>query len=78
MVHAISAQFPLSAGEGLVLYQRSPTESYFPIAPGIEVSVEPREELKWEREGGQEGSVYNRRGQLNHPQKKGVLLNALL
>ena len=78
MAHAISAHFPFNGGETLVLYQPSPMERYFPVAPGIEVSVEPHEESRWERERDQEGSVYNRQGRLNHPPKKGVLVDVFM
>ncbi len=78
MVHAISAQFPLMGGETLVLYQRSPMERYLPVARGLEVSVEPQDEVRWECERGQESSIYNRQGQMSSPAKKGVLVNILL
>jgi len=78
MVHAISAQFPFMSGESLVLYQPSPMERYLPVAPGIEVSVEPQDEVRWELEKGQESSVYNRQAQMNHPKKKGALVDTLL
>lgn len=78
MVHAISAQFPFMSGESLVLYQPSPMERYFPVAPGIEVSVEPQDELRWEQERSQEYSTYNRRGHMNHTRKKGALVDTLL
>ena len=78
MVHAISAQFPFMSGESLVLYQPSPMERYLPVAPGIEVSVEPQDEVRWDQERGQESSVYNRQGQMNRPKKKGALVDTLL
>jgi hypothetical protein len=78
MVHAMSAQFPFMSGESLVLYQPSPRERYLPVAPGIEVSVEPQDEVRWEQERGQESSVYNRQGQMNHLKKKGALVDTLL
>ncbi len=78
MVHAISAQFPFTSGESLVLYHPSPRERYFPVAPGIEVSVEPPDDVRWEQGRGQESSVYNRQGQMNHPKKKGALVDTLL
>ena len=78
MVHAISAQFPFMSGESLVLYQPSPMERYFPVAPGIEVSVEPQDEVRWEQERGRESSTYNRQGQMNHTKKKGALVDTLL
>jgi hypothetical protein len=77
MVHAISAQFPFMSGESLVLYQPSPMERYLPVAPGIAVSVEPQDEVRWEQERGQESSVYNRQGQMNHLKKKGALVDTL-
>ena len=75
MVNAVSASFPFNGAQILVLYQPSPMERYFPVAPGIEVSVEPHEEPRWE--GGQEASVYNRQGKLNSSKKKGVLIDTL-
>jgi len=77
MVHAISANFPFTGGETLVLYQPSPMERYFPVAPGIEVSVEPQKNPGWGRERDKKCSFYNRQGQLNHPQEKGALVDVL-
>jgi hypothetical protein len=34
--------------------------------------------VRWELEKGQESSVYNRQGQMNHPKKKGALVDTLL
>lgn len=75
MIPAFSAQLPFTSGETLVLYQPSSIERYFPVSPGIEVSIEPCEEPKWEEEMGQESLVYNGRGRLNHSQEKGVLID---
>ena len=78
MINAISANFPFTGGGTLVLYQPSPMERYFPVAPGIEVSVEPQEDPRWENERDQKCSVYNRLGQLKHPQEKGALVDVLM
>jgi hypothetical protein len=78
MVHAISANFPFTGGETLVLYRPSPMEKYFPVAPGIEVSVEHHEEPGWKNERGSKGSVYNRLGQLNHPRESGGWVDILI
>jgi hypothetical protein len=77
MVHAISAQLPFTGGEALAFYQPSSAERYFPVGPGIEVSLEPYGEPKWDDERGKEASAYNGRGQLKHRQVKGFLIDAL-
>ncbi len=77
MVNAISASFPFNGAETLLLYQPSPRERYFPVAPGIEVSIESYEEPRWGGETSQETSVYNRQGKLNFSKKKGVLIDTL-
>ena len=78
MVHAISARFPFMGGESVVLYESSPMERYFPVTPGIEVSVGPLDEREWGQETGQESSTYNRRGQMSYPRRSGVLVDMLL
>ena len=76
VVQAISAEFPFFGGKSLALYQPSPAERYFPFAPGIEVSVQPLEEMRWQKN--QEPSVYNRQGRLNPSPRKGVLVDTCL
>jgi len=78
MVHAISANFPFTGGESLVLYQPSPMERYFPVAPGIEVSVEAHEDPGWGKDRDQRSWVYDRQGRLNYPQEKGALVDLLM
>ena len=78
MVNAISASFPFNGAETLLLYQPSPRERYFPVAPGIEVSVESHDEPRWGRELGLETSGYNRQGKLNFSKKKGVFIDTLM
>ncbi len=77
MIPAFSAQLPFASGETLVLYQPSSIERYFPVSPGIEISIEPCEEPKCGEEMGQESLVYDSRGRLNHGQKKGGLIDTL-
>ena len=77
-VHAISAPLSLTGRENLVCYHASSMERYFPVGPGIEVCIEPYEDLKWEAEMDQEPSVYNGRGRMNHREKKGLAIDTLL
>jgi hypothetical protein len=77
MVHAISAHLPFTDGGALAFYQPSSAERYFSVGPGIEVSLEPYEEPKWDEERGKEASFYNGRGRLNHRQEKGGLIDFL-
>jgi hypothetical protein len=67
MVHAIAAQFPFTGGGTLALYHPSPVERFFPVAPGIEVSVEPGGVFMGTSDP--ESFVYNRRGRMISPQK---------
>ena len=77
MVHAISANFPFTSREGVVLYHPLPVEKYVPVAPGIEVSTEPYEDM---RSGEQrpDSPVYNRRGKLITAKRKGDLVDTYL
>ena len=76
MVQAIVAHFPVfTGGESLALYRPSPEERYFPLAPGIEVSVQAYEVGAWREKREPELSVYNRKGQISFSKKKGVLLD---
>ena len=79
MVQAIVAQFPIfTGGESLALYKPSPEERYFPLAPGIEVSVQAYAGGSWQEEREPELSVYNRKGQISFSKKKGVLVDTTL
>jgi len=73
MVHAIAAQFPFTGGGCLVPYHPSRVERYFPIAPGIEVSVEPADAPGWGADP--EPSVYNRKGRMSTSPKKGTWID---
>ena len=77
MVHAISASFPFPGGEGLVFYHPSPVEKYVPVAPGIEVSVEPYADIQ-SAERKADSPVYDRRGRLVTAKRKGDLVDSYL
>ncbi len=74
MVHALAPQFPFTGGGTLAAYRPSGVERYFAVAPGIEVSVEPGEDLGFGGEA--EGSVYDRQGRLSSPQRKGIWIDS--
>jgi hypothetical protein len=76
-VPAISAHIPFTGRGTLAFYQPSSTERYFSVGPGIEVSLEPYQEPKWDEERGNEATVYNGWGRLNHPQEKGAIIDLL-
>jgi hypothetical protein len=77
MVHAVSASFPFPGGENLVFYHPSPVEKYVPVAPGIEVSIEPYADIqRGERRG--DSPVYDRRGRLVTAKRKGDLVDSYL
>ena len=76
MVHAIAAQFPFTGGGTLAPYHPSAVERYFPVAPGIEVSVEPGGDFMGTSDP--ESFVYNRRGRMISPQKKGICVDTYL
>ncbi len=79
MVQAIVARFPIfTGGESLALYNPSPEERYFPLAPGIEVSFRAYEGGSRQEEREPELSVYNRNGQISLSQKKGLLVDTTL
>jgi hypothetical protein len=77
MVHAISANFPFTSGIDLVLYHPLPLEKYFPVAPGIEVSIEPYADTR-SGERKPDSSVYNRQGKLTTAKRKGDLVDTYL
>lgn len=74
MVYALSPPFPFVSREGLIPYHASAIEKYFPVAPGIEVSVQ-RIDLS---EAGEEFLSYDARGHLSSPMKKGVMVDTHL
>ncbi len=76
MVQAISARFPFAPGGNLVLYQPAPLEKYFPVAPGIEVSVESIEE--YDSGNGRHLLFYDRRGRMINRPEKGVLVDTVV
>jgi len=77
MVHAVSANFPFTSSEGMVIYHPFRVEKYVPVAPGIEVSTEPYDDI---RSGEQrpDSPVYNRRGKLIAAKSKGDLVDTYL
>ena len=77
-VPAISAHIPFTGGGNLVYFHPSPTERYFPVGPGIEVSIEPYEKPQKEEETSQNSSVYDGLGRLSGRQKKGFLIDVLM
>jgi hypothetical protein len=77
MVHAISANFPFAGREGMVLYHPLPAEKYVPVAPGIEVSIDPYTDIR-SGERGSDSPVYNRRGKLIRAKRKGDLVDTYL
>ncbi len=77
MVHTLAAPAPFLNGEGLILYHPSPRESYWAIAPGIEVSVEAYENPS-ARTQNQDSSIYNRQGKMIQPKNKGHIIDAVL
>ena len=76
-VHAISAHIPFTGRGTLAFYQPSSTERYVSVGPGIEVSLGPYQEPKWDEERGNEATVYTGWGRLKHPQEKGVIIDLL-
>jgi hypothetical protein len=77
MVHAISANFPFTGGIDLVLYHPSPVEKYFPVAPGIEVSIEPYADTR-SGERTPDSPLYNRQANLITARRKGDLVDTYL
>ncbi len=77
MVHAISASFPFPGGEGLVFYHPSPVEKYVPVAPGIEVSIEPCADIH-SADLRADYPLYDRRGRLVAAKRKGDLVDSYL
>lgn len=77
MVHAISASFPFTSAQGMLLYHPLPVEKYVPVAPGIEVSTEPYADIR-SGERRSDSSVYNRRGKLMAAKRKGALVDMYL
>ncbi len=72
MVQAIAAPFPFIGSGTLAPYYPSAVERYLPVAPGIEVSVEPAGDLM---AGDPESSVYNRRGRMISSHRKGSCID---
>ena len=77
MVHAISANFPFPGREGMVLYHPLPVEKYVPVAPGIEVSIDPYTDIR-SGERGSDSPGYNGRGKLVSAKRKGDLVDTYL
>ncbi|NWF53965.1 MAG: hypothetical protein HXY45_04130 [Syntrophaceae bacterium] len=61
----------------MILYHPSPRESYWAIAPGIEVSVEPYENPPPTAKN-QDSSIYNRQGKMIQAKNKGHIIDAVL
>ena len=77
MVNAIAVHFPFAGGEEMVYYHPSPVEKYFPVAPGIEVSVQSYSGFRNE-DGSFETGVYDRRGKFSVASRKGDLVDTYL
>jgi hypothetical protein len=77
MVNAIAEHFQLTGGEEMVYYHPSPVEKYFPVAPGIEVSVEPYADSR-KGDGRLEIAIYNGRGKLSSASRKGDIIDTRL
>ena len=61
----------------MVYYHPSPVEKYFPVAPGIEVSVEPYTDSR--KEDGRLGTaLYDGRGKLRSSSRKGDIVDTYL
>ncbi len=77
MVNAIAAHFPLAGGEEMIFYHPSPMEKYFPVAPGIEVSVESYGDSR-KGDGNSGTSLYDGRGRLRSEFPKGNIVDTYL
>ena len=77
MVNAIAAHFPFAGREEMVYYHPSPMEKYFPVAPGIEVSVEAYADSR-KVDGLLDTALYNGRGKLRSSSRKGDLVDTYL
>jgi len=76
-MNAVAIHFPFAGREETVYYHLSPVEKYFPVAPGIEVSAEPYAG-SWKEDSRLEASIYDGRGKLCSPARKGDLLDTRL
>ncbi len=76
MVNALAPQFPFTQRESLVPYHPAPLERYYPIAPGIEVSVAPLEDI--DPGSSRSCGLYDRRGRVIHSSEKGLLIDAVI
>ena len=74
MVHAVSANFPFTGTEGMILYHPLRVERYVPVAPGIEVSIVSYDDIR-SGEHGPDSPVYNRRGALIRAKTKGDIVD---
>jgi len=77
MVHALDAHYPFTMGESLVFYHPSPVETFFAVAPGIEVSVEPYHNPS-AKEKSHDSSLYNPKGKMIRSAEKGHFIDSIL
>ncbi len=77
MVNAIAAYFPFGGEEEMAYYHPSPVEKYFPVSPGIEVSVEAYTDSR-EEDGGLGTALYDGRGKLTSSSQKGAIVDTCL
>jgi len=75
MVNAISAEFPFTGGNSIVLYQNPLPERYSIALPFVEVASEEKAESLFENHQIQEILYYDRLGQPNHQNQKGLFIN---
>jgi hypothetical protein len=77
MVNALAAHFPFAGAEEMVYYYPSPVERYFPVAPGIEVSMEPYTDSR-DEDRGSGNALYDGRGKLASAFRKGSIVDTCL
>jgi hypothetical protein len=75
MVNAISAKFPFTGGNSIVLYQNPLPERYSVALPFLEVAREEKSESHFETHQIHEILYYDRLGQPNHQHRKGLFIN---
>ena len=76
MVNAISAEFPFTGGNSIVLYQNPLPERYSIALPFVEVASEEKAESIFENHQIHEILYYDRLGHPNHQHQKGQFINA--
>ena len=76
MLHSTAGQYPFAGNAVLAPYHPTSVEMYLPVAPGIEVSVEPGDVLGWDDDS--EATVYNTKGRLSASPRKGTWIDCYL